>query len=354
MLEKEASSTPAPTLKSERKSRSAATLFQSALVAGVMLMTGSGDAWAQDTNELRYAYSGPKEVYQGVAADIFEETLEKVSDGRLTIQQFPASQLGNEDELLEDVRRQNIAFVNASAGNVAAIAPQSGVLLLHYVFESQQHQERALQDPAVIEAYTEMFEDSVDDVRVVALYTGPFRNMYGSDEIRSVDDIQDKKIRVQASRTEDKTYAEYGAQTVHMPFPELYGALQTGVVDLGEVDIAFYTLENHYEVAPIMSMTEHTASTQVILLAESYWEQLSEQEKGWVDEAANAVSQRAIPAAWEMEDELRKEYEKLGVKFVDEVDKESFMKIAKPLQDRFASELGPDAERLLELIRDVR
>ena len=63
-------------------------------------------------------------------------------------------------------------------------------------------------------------------------------------------------------------FPAYGAQTVHMPFGSVYTSLQTGVVDMAENGVNVYDSNKHYEVAPIMSMTEHEANNNVIWVSD--------------------------------------------------------------------------------------
>ena len=95
---------------------------------------------------------------------------------------------------------------------------------------------------------------------MLALITLGLRNMYSKKEVRSVDDMKGLKVRVQATATEDTMFPAYGAQTVHMPFGNVYTSLQTGVVDVAENGINVYLVNKHYEVAPVLSMTEHEAN----------------------------------------------------------------------------------------------
>ena len=100
-----------------------------------------------------------------------------------------------------------------------------------------------------------MIEDTVQGIHVIGLGTQGLRHMYSKKEIHKVEDLKGLKIRVQATATEDTTFAAYGAQTVHMPFGSVYTSLQTGVVDFGENAINVYLINKHYEVAPVLSMT---------------------------------------------------------------------------------------------------
>lgn len=309
---------------------------------------GGGGGEAQ---ELVFAYEGPDTTAQGIAADIFEEAVESECEG-LTIEQYPAAQLGGEPALLEQVRAgDDVDFIISSTANAAAIAPASGVFSLHYLVGSPEEAIAVFSDEAVNQAYIDMAAETVDGAHPLTLFTLPLRNIYGNEPIRSVEDVQGKKIRVQATETEDAFWTAYGAQPVHMAFPEVYSAMQTGVVDLAENAVTYYGLNKHYEVAPVMSMTEHEANGQVLWASDASWEQLSPEQQECVTAAAMVVREEQPEKAFELQDTLRAEYEELGVQFVTDVDKESFQEISVPMQDEVAASVGEDAVALLETIR---
>jgi len=189
---------------------------------------------------------------------------------------------------------------------------------------------------------------------VLGLLTMGFRNIYSKKEITKLDDVKGMKIRVQATKTEDTHFPAYGTQTVHMPFGEVYTSLQTGVVNAAENGINVYMANKHYEVAPILSITEHEANNNCIWVSEKTWNSLSDQEKGWVQAAADEVAKVEPARALKLEADSAERLKKLGVKVVENVDKSGFMKAAAPIQDQLAKELGPHAVKILELIRNVK
>ena len=134
------------------------------------------------------------------------------------------------------------------------------------------------------------------------------------------------KVRVQATKTEDTHFPAYGTQTVHMPFGEVYTSLQTGVVNAAENGINVYLANKHYEVAPILSITEHEANNNCIWVSDKTWNSLSDQEKQWVQAAADEVAKNepALGAASSRRTRPSK-LKKLGVKVVEGVDKSGFM-----------------------------
>jgi TRAP-type C4-dicarboxylate transport system substrate-binding protein len=149
-------------------------------------------------------------------------------------------------------------------------------------------------------------------------------------------------------------FPAYGAQVVHMPFGDVYTSLQTGVVDCAENGINVYLSNKHYEVAPIMSLTEHEANNSLIWVSDKLWNSLSDEQKGWVQAAADEVSKTQPAQALKLEHDSQARLEKLGIKFVKGVDKSGFHKAAEPLQDQIAAELGPNATKILQLVRAVK
>ena len=161
------------------------------------------------------------------------------------------------------------------------------------------------------------------------------------------------KVRVQATATEDTMFPAYGAQTVHMPFGSVYTSLQTGVMDFGENAVNVYLINKHYEVAPVLSMTEHEANNSVIWVSDKLWSTLTDEQKGWVQAAANEVALKEPAQAIELDHKSLAKLQKLGVKVVTDVDKASFIKIAEPLQEKLAKSLGPHAEKILQICRSI-
>jgi TRAP-type C4-dicarboxylate transport system substrate-binding protein len=148
--------------------------------------------------------------------------------------------------------------------------------------------------------------------------------------------------------------AAYGAQTIHMPFGDVYTALQTGVVEMAENGINVYQTNKHYEVAPIMSLSEHEANNNVVWVSDKVWNSLNDEQKGWVQAAADEISRVMPEKALGLEHESMGRLEKMGVKFVKDVDKSGFIKDAEPIQDKLAQQLGPGAVKVLQQVRAVK
>jgi tripartite ATP-independent transporter DctP family solute receptor len=321
-----------------------------AFVAAVLF---AAHASAQDVKHYRFAHDQQLNSGYSVAYDIFSAKLKELSKGTMLVDQYPGAQLGQEPQILQLVKSGDIDFAVVSSANTSTISPQAGVMSLHFLFRNEDHIIKSLGDEKVFAAIRDMIDDTVQGIHVIGLATQGFRNMYGKKEVHKVDDIKGYKVRVQATATEDTMFAAYGAQTVHMPFGSVYTSLQTGVVDFGENGMNVYLINKHYEVAPILSMTEHEANNAIVWISDKLWQSLSAEQKQWVTQAAREVSLQEPKKGFELEHAAAGKLEKMGVKIVSDVDKAGFRTIADPHLDKLAHDLGSHAEKIKNLIRAI-
>jgi tripartite ATP-independent transporter DctP family solute receptor len=324
-----------------------------AAALAVAAMVVAGGAGAQEVKHYRFAYDQPRNTGYSIAGDLFADKLKELSKGTMLIDQYPGAQLGQEPQLLQLVKSGDIEFAIISSANTATVSPQAGVMSLHFLFRSEDHVVKALADPKIIEAIKAMIDDTVQGMHVIATGSQGVRHMYSKKAIHKVEDLKGLKVRVQATATEDMMFPAYGAQTVHMPFGSVYTSLQTGVMDVAENSINVYLVNKHYEVAPVLSITEHEANNALVFISDKLWQSLNAEQKQWVLTAAAEISLKEPAKAFELERSAATKLEKMGVKIVTDVDKAGFQKIADPYLDKLAKELGPHAEKIKDMIRAV-
>jgi tripartite ATP-independent transporter DctP family solute receptor len=325
-------------------------IFRAALAASaVLLASGAG---AQEKH-YRFAYDQPRNTGYSIAGDLFAEKLKELSKGTMIVDQYPGAQLGQEPQVLQLVKAGDIDFAIISSANTATISPQAGVMSLHFLFRDDDHVVKGLADPRVFEAIRTMIDETTQGLHVIGTGSQGVRHMYSKKEIKNVGDIKGLKVRVQATATEDTMFPAYGAQTVHMPFGSVYTSLQTGVVDVAENSINVYLVNKHYEVAPVLNLTQHEANNALVFVSDKAWQGFSDEQKKWVLAAANEVSSKEPAKAFELERTAAAKLKSMGVKIVDNVDKKSFTAIADPYLDKLAKELGPHAVKIKDLIRSI-
>lgn len=323
------------------------------ILFGAALAIVASAAHAQ-SRQFTFAYDQPKNSGYGIGAEMFNKKLMELSKGTLSINQYPGAQLGTEAQTLQKVQTGDIDFVMLSTANASTAQPESGVFSIHFIFRDEAHAIKVLGDAKVIAAMKELYAAKMKGAHMLGLGSQGLRHMYGKKAVEKVADIKGLKVRVQATVTEDTLFPAYGAQVVHMPFGEVYTSLQTGVVDMAENGINNYLVNKHYEPAPVLSLTEHEANNAALFVSDKVWSSLSADQKKWVQAAADEVSKNEPAAAFKLEHEALAKLQKIGVKVVKNVDKSGFAQISKPIQDKLAKDLGPNAVKVLGMVRDVK
>ena len=323
------------------------------LTAGLSLAATAAHAQAQ-AKHYKFAYDQPNTTGYGIVGNVFSDKLKELSKGTMLIDQYPGAQLGQEPQVLQLVKSGDIEFCISASANAATLSPQAGVMSLHFLFRSEDHLVKAVADPAVVKAVREMIDDTVQGAHVLAVTTLGLRNIYSKREVKKIEDIKGMKVRVQATPTEDTMFPAYGAQTVHMPFGNVYTSLQTGVVDAAENGVNVYLVNKHYEVAPVLSMTEHEANNSLIWISDKTWSSLTAEQKGWVQAAADEVAKVQPARALDLEHQSATKLKGMGVKVVTDVDKSGFIAVATPYLEKMSKDLGPHAAKIQQLISAVK
>ena len=273
-------------------------------ICGALFCAGfiaaSSAALAQN-RQFSFAYDQPKSSGYGVGAEMFDKKLMELSKGTFSINQYPGAQLGTEAQTLQKVQTGDIDFVLLSTANASTAQPESGVFSIHFIFRDEAHAIKVLGDPKVIAAMKELYAAKMKGAHMLGLGSQGLRHIYGKKPVQTVADLKGVKVRVQATVTEDTLFPAYGAQVVHMPFGEVYTSLQTGVVDMAENGINNYLINKHYEPAPVLSLTEHEANNAVLFVSDKVWSSLTDEQKKWVQAAADEVSRNEPAQAFKLE-----------------------------------------------------
>ncbi|WP_410218865.1 TRAP transporter substrate-binding protein DctP, partial [Paracoccus sp. (in: a-proteobacteria)] len=129
---------------------------------------------------------------EGVKA-MAEEVKEK-TDGRICIEVFPSSQLGEEKDTIEQTQFGVIDMVRASFGSFNDIVPVTQTVSLPYLFKSVDHMHTVMDGP-IGEEIAAAFEER--DLVALAFYDGGARSFYNSQKpIQTIEDLQGMKFRV--------------------------------------------------------------------------------------------------------------------------------------------------------------
>jgi tripartite ATP-independent transporter DctP family solute receptor len=261
------------------------------------------------------------------------EQCAEISGGELSIEIYPSGQLGSEQQCVELLQIGSLAITKVSAAVMESFTEEFKVLGLPYVFRSREHSFKVLDGEIGDELLlsTEPFW-----IRGLCFYDAGSRSFYTIDQpVEHPDDLKGLKIRVMKSITAMEMVKAQGGSPTPISWGELYTALQSGVVDGAENNPPSFYTSHHYEVCKFYSLNEHTMVPDVVIVSQKVWEKLTEQEKEWLQEAADrsVVVQRKLWA---------------------ESEKESLVKVQEAGVTITYPEKEPFAEKVTELLESYR
>lgn len=273
------------------------------------------------------------------------ERLAALSDGQMVLKIYPSGQLGNERETLELLQLGSLAITKVSAAVMEGFTEEYQVLGLPYLFRDKAHAQAVFGGPVGRDI---LLASEQVGLRGLGFYDAGSRSFYSQDgPIARPEDLVGLKVRVQKSNTAISMVEAMGGSPTPIPFGELYTALQSGVVDAAENNPPSVYLTGHYEVCKYYSIDEHTQVPDVLLISQLVWDDLTEQERVWVQEAADVSVQRQYQLWQESEEEAMDAMRAAGVQ-VSYPDKAPFAAAVQPIYDTYRRRpvLGDLIERI--------
>lgn len=319
------------------------TTFTTALLA-TTLLAGAASACeitlrSSDTHPDGYP---TVEGVKAMAAEVLERT-----DGRICIEVFPSSQLGEEKDTIEQTQFGVIDMVRASFGSFNDIVPVTQLMSLPYLFTSVEHSHAVLDGPIGAEIAAE-FEAA--DLVALAWYDGGARSFYNSERpITSIEDLAGMKFRVMQNDVFVDMMDALGANATPMPYGEVYSSIQTGVIDGAENNFPSYDSSGHAEVAKYFTLDEHLIVPELVAMSKSSWDRLTPEDQTILREAAQNSStlQRELWATQEAAS-LEK-VTAAGSEVIMDIDKTPFIEAMAPVYQKYVT--TPEAQDLVERIR---
>jgi tripartite ATP-independent transporter DctP family solute receptor len=323
-----------------------------AAVAAVTVSLGAAlptAAQAQGSMTLRLGYTLNSTSHYGVGATVFMNEVMKRTNNRIRINEFPANALGGEREMVEGAQLGTIDLVITSTGPVGNFVPETLITDIPFLFRDREHAHKVLDGPIGQEILSKC-----EAKGLICLTWGEngFRHVTNSKkEIKEPDDIKGLKLRTMENQVHMTAFRTLGAAPTPMAFPELYGALQQGVVDGQENPIPVILSARFATVQKHLSLTGHVYSPALFIMSKATWAKLSPADQQIMRDAAKlgAAANRQKVAADEAVgvDTLRK----AGMTVNTNPDKAKFQAALAPAYVEYARRFG---QANIDRIRNVK
>ncbi len=320
------------------------------VAAGSLGAAGGFPALAQDKLVLKSSDVHPLGYPTVEAVVRMGKKLEEATNGRISVQMFPAMQLGGEKEMIEQAQIGALQMARISVGPVGTVVKELNVFNMPFVFRDEAHMRKVIDG----EIGKEMLEkiSSNPETRLIGLcwMDAGSRNVYTKKAIRKPEDLAGIKIRMMGNPLFVDTMNAMGGNGISMGFSELYSAMQTGVVDGAENNPPTYVTHNHHQIAKYFSFTEHLIIPEILVFSRVVWEKLSKEDQDLIKKLAAEAQQEQRKLWDEMVEKSLATLKESGVTIVRDVDKKAFQDAVKPVYDKY----GGDFADLMKRIQAVQ
>ena len=212
----------------------------------------------------------------------FTELVDEKTNGRITIEIYPSSLLGDEVSYMEQLIMGTVDIAKLSIGTISGLYEDMQVFSLPFMFKNGEEMWKVLESDV-----GERVKNGLNafNIQGIGFTDNGSRCFYTVNPINTIEDFKNVTIRVQQNRLMMSMIECLGANPVNVAASELYSALQTGVCKGGENNLNTIFTESYYEVAKYVTLDNHTTGMDTICVNLELWNSLSDDDKAAFNEA---------------------------------------------------------------------
>lgn len=305
----------------------------------------SGDS--KPTYNFKLAHITPPSHMWHLAAENFKQELEKRSGGRMKLEIYPSSQLGTEADMVQQIGAGSVDFGFITAAYLSSRSPSFAAWLAPYAFEDLNAANEARKAEVSKKILGTLEQQGL--VGLDYLFAGQRVMLFKDKEVVKPEDMAGLKLRVTPSPPLTDFYQSAGASTEGLPLPEVYSAVQTGVIDGMDMDLDAAITNKYFEVVKYGAVTNHMVWPAVALASKVTFDKMPEEDKKIIREAINAAANYSATTRAGQEEEFKKALSDKGMK-IYEIDAALFA----PQMKKFDEKYGPTDPLIQEFIDTFR
>jgi TRAP-type transport system periplasmic protein len=281
-------------------------VFLKSLVA-VAALAAAGATFAQDIKEraIKFGLNGPETHPAAAGMKKFAELVQAKSGGKMKVNLFFGATLGSDQAITTSVQGGTVEMSVMNSGILASLAKELAIFDFPFLFANEKESD-AIVDGAVGKKMHKLLEEK--GVVGLAYWELGYRHITNSKRpLNKVEDIDGLKLRVIPNPINVDWVKALGANPTPMPFPEVYGGLESKAIDGQENPVAVIAANKFWEVQKHMAITNHQYNPQSVIFSKKVWDTYSAAEKKVIEDAAAEAtkfqreqSRAAVAANWEL------------------------------------------------------
>ncbi|MGF1553411.1 MAG: TRAP transporter substrate-binding protein DctP [Paracoccaceae bacterium] len=322
-----------------------------ASAAAAALSLGLATAAPADT--WRYAFEEALDEVQGKFAQKFKEEVEANSDH--TVQLFPFGTLGESADIMEQAQAGILQFVNQSPGFTGSLIPEAQVFFVPYLLPTDQdHLRRFFEESkAVNEMFPELYAEQ--GLELLVMYPEGEVVMTTKQPVTGPEDLDNVKFRTMTNPLLVESYQAFGATPTPLPWGEVYGAMQTDIIQGQENPVFFVESTKMYEVTDHITFAGHNSFTTALMANLDFYEGLAEEDQQLIQDAVDVAFDYIMDYQEGLQERaletIKEEKPSITVTRLSEEQRQPFMEAAEQVEQRFVEMTGDSGEEILEQMK---
>lgn len=279
------------------------------------------------------------------------EHMAKCTENAVRVSIFPASQLGSENALNEQIRFGGVDIILTGQLFASTAYKPLAVGGAPFIFRDRGHALAYRTSPVFRELMAE-YNKATGQHMLAAGYFGAF-NVSSNRPIRTPDDMKGLKVRVPNTPMYMSFPKAAGANPTPIAFAEVYLALQQGVVEASINPLSVTYAFKYYEVQRYVNLTNHLVEYAIMIYSDNAWKSLDPVQRKCAQAMADLYGDLSTKEIVQQEDNLRQEMtHKKMIQFIDP-DKEAFRRATAGVIAELIKE-GQFSAHLVERVRAVK
>ncbi|CUH13606.1 Extracytoplasmic solute receptor protein YiaO [Jannaschia seosinensis] len=318
-----------------------------ALAICLAATASSADTW-------RYAFEEALEEVQGKFAQKFKEEIEANSDHE--VQLFPFGTLGESADTMEQAQAGILQFVDQSPGFTGALIPEAQVFFVPYLLPQDEEtlQEFFRTSTAINEMFPELYAEQ--GLELLTMFPEGEVCMSTQEPVHSPADLNEVKFRVMTNPLLVESYQAFGATPTPLPWGEVYGALQTGIIQGQENPGFFLESTKMYEVTDVITCIGHNNFTTAVMANKQFYDGLPEEDQLLIQSATDAAFDYILDYQAGLQEEslqnIREAKPEMQVNILSEEERKPFMDTAVQVEEAFIDMTGERGKAILDQMKE--
>jgi C4-dicarboxylate-binding protein DctP len=278
---------------------------------------------------------------KGIAASLLERTVNEEMNGKACMQVFPNSTLYDDDKVLEALLNGDVQMAAPSLSKFEKITKKYRIFDLPFLFEDVQAVDR-FQNSAAGEKLKNAMKRR--GLKGLAFWHNGMKQMSANKPLLVPGDATGLKFRVQASDVLVAQFEQLGANPQKMSFKEVYGGLQTKVIDGQENTWSNIYGKKFFEVQDGVTETNHGILDYLVVTSNKFWDDLPEDVREQLSEIVQRVTHTRNSESSKVNVSNRQNIIEAGgvVRTLTSEQRQAWVSALQPVWKRFEKDIGAE------------